>query len=217
MVSAKDKFKKPTRRVNELWQTDITYFKVIDWGWYYLSTVLDDYSRYIIAWKLAPTMGANDVEETLELALKKSGLEKARVRHRPRLLSDNGPAYLSKDLKKFLKRKDIQHIRSAPYHPMTQGKIERYHRSIKNVITLQNYYLPGELNIAIAEFVDYYNNKRYHESLNNLTPADVFYGRSKEIITKREITKWQTMQLRRFQNLDKDIKKSLIEYEECLS
>ncbi len=78
MVSAKDKFENPTKRVHELWQTDFTQFKVLDWGWYYLSTILDDYSRYIIAWKLAPTMGANDVEETLELALEKSGLEKAR-------------------------------------------------------------------------------------------------------------------------------------------
>jgi len=201
MVSAKDKFEKPPRRVNELWQTDFTYFKVIDWGWYYLSTVLDDYSRYIIAWKLAPTMGANDVEETLELALKKSGLEKARVRHRPRLLSDNGPAYLSKDLKKFLKRKDIQHIRSAPYHPMTQGKIERYHRSLKNIVRLQHYYSPSQLMEAIEDFVTYYNHPRYHESLANMTPAVIYYGKEKEVRSEREKIKRETMALRRQQNL----------------
>jgi transposase InsO family protein len=201
MVSAKDKFEKPTKRVHELWQTDFTYFKVIDWGWYYLSTVLDDYSRYIIAWKLAPTMGASDVEETLELALEKSGLEKARVRHRPRLLSDNGPAYLSKELKKFLKRKDIEHIRGAPYHPMTQGKIERYHRSLKNIVKLQHYYSPVQLMEAIADFVEYYNNQRYHESLNNMTPASVFYGKVKEVQSKRDKIKRETMALRRHQNL----------------
>ena len=139
MVSVRDKFEKPTKRVHELWQTDFTHFKVLDWGWYYLSTILDDYSRYIIAWKLAPTMATSDVEETLELALEKSGLEKVRVRHRPRLLSDNGPAYLSKELKQFLKRKDIDHIRGAPYHPQTQGKIERWHRSMKIIVQLQNY------------------------------------------------------------------------------
>jgi transposase InsO family protein/transposase-like protein len=211
VLSAKDKFDHPTGRVNELWQTDFSYFRIIAWGWYYLSTVLDDYSRYIIAWNLSPTMSATDVQATLDVALEKTGIEQVTVKLKPRLLSDNGPCYLSKDLKEYLQNRDIKHIRGAPYHPQTQGKIERYHRSIKNVITLQNYYLPGDLNSAISEFVDYYNNKRYHESLNNLTPADVFYGRSKEIITKREITKWQTMQLRRYQNLDKNGKKALLQ------
>ena len=201
MVSAKDKFEKPTQQVHELWQTDFTQFKVLDWGWYYLSTILDDYSRYIIAWKLAPTMGASDVEETLKLALEKSGLEKARVRHRPRLLSDNGPAYLSKDLKKFLKRKDIDHIRGAPYHPQTQGKIERWHRSMKNVVKLQNYYSPSQLAAAIEDFVAYYNNQRYHESLNNMTPVSIYYGKEKEVQSEREKIKRDTMSLRRQQNL----------------
>jgi transposase InsO family protein len=184
MVSSKDKFEKPTKRVHELWQTDFTYFKVIDWGWYYLSTILDDYSCYIIAWKLAPSMGASDVEDTLELALEKSGLEKVRVRHRPRLLSDNGPAYLSKELKRFLKCKDIEHIRGAPYHPMTQGKIERYHRSLKNIVKLQHYYSPSQQTEALEDFVEYYNNQRYHESLDNMTPADIFYGKEKEVQSK---------------------------------
>jgi putative transposase len=201
MVSAKDKYEKPTRRVHELWQTDFTHFKVLDWGWYYLSTVLDDYSRYIVAWKLAPTMAAGDVEETLEMALEATGLQKARVRHRPRLLSDNGPAYLSKDLKQFLKRQHIEHIRGAPYHPMTQGKIERYHRSLKNIVKLQHYYTPSQLQEAIADFVGYYNNQRYHESLENMTPADVYYGKEKEVQSKREKIKRETMALRRQQNL----------------
>jgi putative transposase len=201
MVSAKDKFENPTQQVHELWQTDFTQFKVLDWGWYYLSTILDDYSRYIIAWKLAPTMGARDVEETLELALESAGLEKARVRHRPRLLSDNGPAYLSKDLKKFLKRKDIEHIRGAPYHPQTQGKIERWHRSMKNVVKLQNYYSPSQLAEAIEDFVEYYNNQRYHESLDNMTPVSIYYGKEKEVQSEREKIKRETMSLRRQQNL----------------
>jgi putative transposase len=197
MVSAKDKFERPTKWVHELWQTDFTQFKVIDWGWYYLSTVLDDYSRYIIAWRLAPTMGAKDVEETLNMALAKSGLEKVRVCHRPRLLSDNGPAYLSKDLKVFLDRRNIEHTRGAPYHPMTQGKIERYHRSMKNVVKLQNYYTPTELQDAVHEFVQYYNDHRYHESLSNLTPADVYFGKAEEVLTRREKIKQRTLQQRR--------------------
>ncbi len=201
MVPAKDKYEKPTKSVHELWQTDFTQFKVIDWGWYYLSTILDDYSRYILAWKLSPTMNANDVEKTLMMALKKSGLEQARVRYRPRLLTDNGPAYLSKDLARFLKRKHLEHIRGAPYHPMTQGKIERYHRSMKNVILLQNYYSPAALENAIAQFVYYYNNERYHESLDNLTPADIYFGRDKEVMNRRDRIKQKTMSQRRSHNL----------------
>jgi transposase InsO family protein len=201
MVPAKDNFENPTTQVNELWQTDFTYFKVIDWGWYYLSTVLDDYSRYILAWKLSPTMASSDAEETLNLALEKSALEEVKVRHRPRLLSDNGPAYLSKELKRFLNRKNIDHIRGALYHPMTQGKIERYHRSMKNIVKLQNYYSPSELEHSIAEFVAYYNNQRYHESIDNLTPADVYIGRSEEVLTKREQIKQNTFARRRKLNL----------------
>jgi len=201
MVTAKDKFENPTTKVNELWQTDFTYFKIIDWGWYYLSTVLDDYSRYILAWKLSPTMATTDVEDTLNLALEKAGLTEVRVRHRPRLLSDNGPAYVSKELKQFLKRKDIEHIRGAPYHPMTQGKIERWHRSMKNVVKLQNYYSPSELEQSIAEFVEYYNNQRYHETIDNLTPSDVYSGKSEEVLTKREQIKKNTLESRRRLNL----------------
>ncbi len=201
MYPAKKKYERPTKFVNEMWQTDFTQFKVLNWGWYYLSTVLDDYSRMILGWKLAPTMGEKDVEDTLNLALQFTGLEDARVRHRPRLLSDNGPAYLSHDLKKFLKRKHMDHIRGAPYHPMTQGKIERWHRSMKNVVKLQNYYAPTELENEIANFVKYYNHKRYHESLENMTPADVYHGKGKEILSKREEIKKQTLQLRRMENM----------------
>ena len=146
-------------------------------------------------------MSSGDVEETLKMALQKSGLEEVRVRHRPRLLSDNGPAYLSKELKEFLKRKNIEHVRGAPYHPMTQGKIERWHRSMKNVVKLQNYYSPSELEKSIGEFVEYYNHERYHESIDNLTPADVYSGKSKEVLAKREQIKQNTLADRRRLNL----------------
>jgi putative transposase len=91
-------FKDKTTAPNQLWQTDFTYLKVIGWGWFYLSTVLDDFSRYIIAWKLCTTMKAEDVTATLDLALKASGLDQAKVIHRPRLLSDNGSSYIAADL-----------------------------------------------------------------------------------------------------------------------
>ena len=92
------------------------------------------------------------------------------------------------------------HTRSKPYHPMTQGKIERYHRTMKNVVTLQNYYLPGELEEEIRRFVTYYNDQRVHESLENLTPADVYQGRGREILTARERLKRQTLRRRRRYN-----------------
>jgi RNA-directed DNA polymerase len=86
VMSAADEFQHPTHRVHELWQTDFTYFKIQHWGWYYLSTVLDDFSRYIIAWKLTPTMSATDVQDTLLMALASTGLDQVLVEHRPRLL-----------------------------------------------------------------------------------------------------------------------------------
>lgn len=201
VICAADEFRHKTKRVHELWQTDFTYFKIIDWGWYYLSTILDDYSRYIIAWLLTGTMSAEDVKNTLDLAVTKTGVSGVKVRHRPRLLSDNGPCYLAGDLKKYLAKHGISHTRGRPYHPMTQGKIERYHRTLKNRINLENYYLPWELEKEIGRFVDHYNNRRVHESLDNLTPADVYHGRGKEIISARNMVKEQTMRRRRRQNL----------------
>ena len=197
LVSAKDEFEHKTKRVNEMWQTDFTQFKVIDWGYYYLCTILDDYSRYILAWRLAPTMGSTDVEDTLKLAMAKTKLTHIKVKHRPRLLSDNGSAFISHDLKQFLDRYKMDHVRGAPYHPQTQGKIERYHRSMKSIVKLDNYYSPTDLEQAIADFVCYYNTQRYHESLENVTPADVYFGRQQQILTQRDLIKQQTLQQRR--------------------
>jgi transposase InsO family protein len=200
VLSAGERFTHPTRRVNELWQTDFTYFRVVGWGWYYLSTVLDDYSRYILGWRLFTSMAASDVLETLDLALEATGVDRVKVRHRPRLLSDNGPCYVSHELKAYLRRQGLEHTRGAPYHPMTQGKIERYHRSMKNVVKLENYYYPWELKDAIGGFVEHYNHHRYHESLNNVTPADVYYGRDQEILSRRAQIKQRTLQKRRIEN-----------------
>ncbi|MES0404381.1 MAG: DDE-type integrase/transposase/recombinase, partial [Hyphomicrobium sp.] len=156
MIKAADEFKDKTTAINQLWQTDFTYLKVNGWGWYYLSTVLDDFSRYIVACKLCTTMAASDVTETLEVALEASGLDQIKVRHRPRLLSDNGPSYIAKDLAEWLDDNGMRHSRGKPYHPQTQGKIERWHLSLKSRILLENYYLPGELEQAVANFVDHY-------------------------------------------------------------
>lgn len=202
LLSASDSFHTPTKRVNELWQNDFTYFKVVGWGWYYLSTVLDDYSRFIISWKLTTSMAASDVKDTLDQAIAKTGVTNIAVKHRPRLLSDNGPCYLSGELKAYLDKHQMDHTRGAPYHPMTQGKIERYHRSMKNVVKLEHYYSPWELERAIGQFVHHYNYERYHESLDNVTPADMYHGRYHQIINRRALIKQQTLQQRRYENLN---------------
>ncbi|MCB0477258.1 MAG: integrase core domain-containing protein, partial [Crocinitomicaceae bacterium] len=116
---------------------------------------------------------------------------------RPKLLSDNGSCYISSELSEYMEDKNMKHVRGKPNHPQTQGKIERYHRSMKNVVKLENYYLPGELELKLEEFVEYYNNERYHESLQNLTPADVYFGRDIEILNKRKKIKMKTMKIRR--------------------
>jgi putative transposase len=197
LMSASEAFKNPTARVHEMWQTDFTYFRIVNWGWYYLSTVLDDFSRYIIAWKLSATMGATDVTETLDQALAITGVDQVRVKHRPRLLSDNGSAYVSGELREYLRKRRMAHTRGAPYHPQTQGKIERYHRTMKNVVKLQHYYFPWELEAALRDFVAYYNNERYHESLDNVTPADVYFGRQHAVLTERDQIKRLTMKRRK--------------------
>lgn len=200
VMKAANEFKEKTTRPNQLWQTDFTYLKVIGWGWFYLSTVLDDYSRYIISWKLCTTMSTSDVTDTLNLALKASGCDKAIVSHKPRLLSDNGPCYVSNELGDWLKGKGMNHTRGAPYHPQTQGKIERWHQTLKNRILLENYFLPGDLTQQIEAFVDHYNNHRYHESLSNVTPADVYFGREQSILNNRERIKQNTIRQRRLQH-----------------
>ncbi len=201
VMQAADKFQHPTRRGHELWQTDFTYFRVVGWGWYFLSTILDDYSRYIITWRLTTTMATADVTDTLEDALKATGLSEARVRHKPRLLSDNGPCYISGERKAWIKKQEIEHTRGAPYQPQTQGKIERYHRSMKNVVKLEHYYYPWELEQAISKWVEHYNHERYHESLDNVTPADVYEGRRNDILDQRTVVQISTLTQRKVHNL----------------
>jgi transposase InsO family protein len=200
VIKAADEFQDKTTAPNQLWQTDFTYLKIVGWGWYYLSTVLDDFSRFIVAWKLCATMRADDVTATLDLALAASGLDHVTVVHRPRLLSDNGASYISADLAEWLDDKGMQHVRGAPYHPQTQGKIERWHQTLKNRILLENYYVPGDLERQVAAFVEHYNHDRYHESLGNLTPADVYFGRGETILLERERIKRQTIANRRLQH-----------------
>ena len=117
----------------------------------------------------------------------------------PKLLSDNGSCYISYELADYLKEKDMKHVRGRPMHPQTQGKIERYHRSMKNVVKLDNYFSPGQLEEKLKEFVQYYNYERYHESLKNLTPAEVYYGKGEQKLKQRQMVKNKTLKARKKQ------------------
>lgn len=155
VINVAREFKDKTIAINELWQADFTYLKVLGWGWFYLGTILDDYSRHIIAWKLCANMRAEDVTGTLDLALHASECDQAHVVHKPRLLSDNGSSYVSGDLAEWLQDKGTKHSRGAPYHPQIQGKIERWHQALMNRILLENYFLPGDLEAQVDAFVDH--------------------------------------------------------------
>lgn len=196
MIGASDRFQEPTTRVNQMWQTDFTYFKIVGWGWYYLSTVIDDYSRFIVHCKLYPTMKSEDVIQTIDESLLKTGIKPTKP---PKLLSDNGACYIAQDLKTYLQYRKMKHVRGRPMHPQTQGKIERYHRSMKNVIKLDHYYCPEQLERAIQDFVRYYNYERYHESLDNVTPAEVYFGTAMQKIKQRKMIKIKTLNERRKQ------------------
>ena len=199
-MKAASEFKDKTTAINQLWQTDFTYLKVIGWGWFYLSTILDDYSRYIVSWKLCTNMRVEDVTDTLELALQASGCDQVHVVHKPRLLSDNGSSYVSGDLAEWLQDKGMRHSCGAPYHPQTRGKMARWHQTLKNPCLLENYFPPDDLEAHIEAFVDHDNRQRYSASLNNVTPSDVYFGRDKAILQQREMIKQNSLQARRLQH-----------------
>ena len=150
----------------------------------------------IPAWRLCQGMATEDVQQTLEDAIRFTSSREVKVVYRPRLLSDNGPCYVAKTLREYLTENGFSHTRGKPYHPMTQGKIERYHRSMKNLLLLEHYYAPSELAEQIRVFVEYYNHQQYHEALDNVAPADVYYGRDREIQQRREEIKRKTMRSR---------------------
>lgn len=194
--AAKEYHSKP-QSVNEQWQTDATYLHVEGWGWFYLISILDDYSRKIISWKIQNSMTAEDFIEVIDDACEKAGLDRNDM---PNLVSDRGPALISGDLKDYLNDQDIHHILASPYHPQTNGKIERYHKSLKSKVKLNIYACPNELKAEVGKFISFYNRKRYHESLGNVTPDDVFYGRREKIVKAREEKRRLTLMRRKEYN-----------------
>jgi transposase InsO family protein len=189
-----------TSHPHQMWSTDCSYFKVPGWGYYYLVTVMDDYSRFILSWKMQTDMSANSLIEVVQQAVDATGMTNVPVVDRTKLLSDNGSGYISRAFNDYLHLVDIDHIRAAPFHPQTNGKIERYHESLKKQVNQLHYEFPSDLEKAIADFVDYYNQRRYHIALGNVTPADVLFGRREEILKRRKEVQAATISRRRDYN-----------------
>jgi len=199
-LSAANEYHTKTTRPHQMWATDASYFRVVGWGYYYLVTVMDDYSRFILSWKLQKDMSANSLIEVIQEAVDATGMTEVPVEDRTRLLSDNGAGYVSRAFRGYLNLVGIRHILAAPFHPQTNGKLERYHQSIKREVNQVPYELPGQLERAIADFVEYYNFRRYHKALGNVTPSDVLQGRREQILQRRKEVQIQTINRRRYYN-----------------
>ena len=193
-------YHRKTKRPNELWTTDCSHIKVFGWGWYYLVTVMDDYSRFILAWELKSDMAAGSLIDVVQKAVDATGMTDIPVENRTVLLSDNGAGYISRQFGEYLRLVGVRHILASPYHPQTNGKIERYHRSLKGEINQLPYDMPSELEKAIAAFIEYYNYRRYHEGLGDVIPYEVYTGIHFEIIQKRKEVKSKTLQERKDYN-----------------
>ena len=187
-------------RINEQWQSDGSYFFVVGWGWYYLISVLDNYSRFLLAWDLKPDLTATSISDVVQRAVEWTGLPQAPLDARARLVTDHGSGFLAGAFEDYLRALGIRHIYCAPHHPQTQGKLERFHETLKARLNLLVYTSPGRLHAAMAAFIDFYNHRRYHEGLDNVTPADVYYGRREAILARRKERHAATLARRRAYN-----------------
>ncbi len=198
--AAGKEFHTKTQRPHQMWATDASYFRVAGWGFYYMVTVMDDFSRFILSWKLQTDMTSDSFIEVLQDAVDLTGMTEIPLEERTRLLSDNGPGYVSRSFREYLHLVGIRHILAAPFHPQTNGKIERYHQSIKANVNQVPYDVPSNLETAISDFVSYYNYRRYHKALGNVTPADVLHGRREQILLQRKEVQTQTLVRRKLYN-----------------
>ena len=172
-------FKGP-QRPHEHWHIDVSYLNIRG-TFYYLCSILDGYSRYIVHWEIRESMTEADIEIILQRA--KEQYPEAR----PRVISDNGPQFISKDFKEFIRISGMDHVRTSPYYPQSNGKIERWHQSLKKECIRPRCPLSlEEARRIVADFVLYYNTCRLHSALGYITPKDKLEGRENEIFAARD-------------------------------
>ena len=192
--AAGEKYVQEPTRTGELWATDIHYVFIEGYGFFYLFSILDTYSRYIVHWELRPTMTTDDAQEVLLAAVRKAGIT---PEHRLRLLHDNGSQFVSRQFKRLLRRLHIQQVRTAYRHPETNGRLERYHLTLKDATTnLEDYTTPEAARAAIEYFVYTYNAQRPHQALGYVTPASVHFGYATELRLRRSLRREQARRYR---------------------
>jgi transposase InsO family protein len=172
-------FQQPLK-AHEHWHIDICYINICG-TFYYLCSILDGFSRYIVHWEIRESMTEADVEIILQRAREKF-LDAA-----PRIISDNGPQFISKDFKQFIRISGMTHVKTSPYYPQSNGKLERYHKTVKG--TCIRVRTPLSLQDArgiVADFVDHYNTRRLHSAIGYITPKDKLGGRAETILVGRD-------------------------------
>lgn len=189
-----------TTRADEIWQCDATMFVIPGWGRYKAIPVIDDYSRKLLALPLMPDETSHSIAEAVEEALENARKAGHNLALPPKLLSDNGPGFIGEVLADYLKARGIGHIFGAPYHPQTQGKVERLNRKIKEAMTLEVSCSPDELRRKLQEFLRAYNETP-HSSIFNVSPNQMYAGMLDEVLARRAAIKRKTLERRRLENL----------------
>lgn len=172
-------FQQPLK-AHEHWHIDISYINICG-TFYYLCSILDGFSRYIVHWEIRESMTEADVEIILQRAREKFPDAK------PRIISDNGPQFISKDFKEFIRISGMTHVKTSPYYPQSNGKLERYHRTVKGTcIRVKTPLSLEDARDLVTDFVDHYNNKRLHSAIRYVTPKDKLQGRAEMILAERD-------------------------------
>ena len=167
-------------KAHEHWHIDISYINICG-TFYYMCSILDGFSRYIVHWDIREAMKESDVEIILQRAREKF------PDATPRIISDNGPQFISRDFKEFIRISGMTHVRTSPYYPQSNGKLERYHKTIKSTCIRVNTPLSlDDCQRLVADFVDEYNNTRLHSTIGYIAPKDKLQGRAEAIWAQRD-------------------------------
>jgi transposase InsO family protein len=185
-------WKHPTKAADEIWQMDATNFFVPDFGYYKGIPVIDDHSRKLLACPVRPDESSQSASDAVEMALETAQSEGHAVETKPTLLTDNGAGFAGEIMEKYLRARGVRHIFGAPYHPQTQGKVERFNRTMKEKVNLWVYETPEALQAAINKMVEEYNETP-HEALKNVCPNDVYAGRQDAVLEQRARIRLETL------------------------